>query len=144
MTSQKELLTEVLREHGSSNTQQRQQLFELLVGQEPLSMHDLAVKAAPYMDRASVYRIVTLFESIGVIQRVNIGWKYKLELSDIFEEHHHHATCLKCKRIIPINETELETFIMSVASAHHFTPTQHQVEIQGYCEACSAANTATK
>jgi Fur family ferric uptake transcriptional regulator len=137
MSSRNELFMAMLREHGSSSTKQRRALFELLIDQEPLSMHELAAKAADVMDRASVYRTVGLFEQIGIVQRINIGWKYKLELSDFFAEHHHHVTCLGCKRVIPINEDELEVFITKVATAHGFQPTGHQVEIQGYCKLCS-------
>lgn len=99
-------------------------------------MREMCERAASTMDRASVYRTVALFEQIGVIHRINIGWKYKIELSDAFAEHHHHLTCLKCKRIIPINESALETFVAGLAASHHFKLTVHQIEIQGYCAKC--------
>lgn len=99
-------------------------------------MRELCVRAAGSMDRASVYRTVAMFERIGVVHRINIGWKYKIELSDAFAEHHHHLTCLKCKRVIPINESALETFVADLAASHQFQPTEHQIEIQGYCAQC--------
>lgn len=142
MSSRTELFAAILREHGSSSTQQRHALFELLIDQEPMSMHELVIKAESVMDRASVYRTVELFEKIGIVQRINIGWKYKLELSDKFAEHHHHLTCLQCKQVIPINENELEVFMAKVAAGHNFQPLEHQVEIQGYCQNCQQASRA--
>jgi Fur family ferric uptake transcriptional regulator len=136
MSSRTELFADILREYGSSSTLPRRALFELLIGKEPLSMHELVSQAENIMDRASVYRTVELFEQIGIVHRINIGWKYKLELSDKFAEHHHHLTCLKCKQVIPINEDELEHFITKVAAAYSFQPLEHQVEIQGYCKNC--------
>ena len=98
-------------------------------------MHDLVVRAGQ-VDRASVYRAVDLFERLGIVQRLNTGWKYKLELSDKFAEHHHHLTCLRCGRTIAMNEGELEQLIGRLAEKHGFLPTAHQIEIQGLCAEC--------
>lgn len=133
-------LHSVLKTGGYSLTTQRQTIFELLLSQEPLSMRELCGRAAGSMDRASVYRTISLFERLGIVRRINIGWKYRLELSDTFSEHHHHMTCLKCKRIIPINAQALEKFIDTLASSEQFTPTEHQIEIQGYCAVCATAS----
>lgn len=127
----------VLKDNGQSVTRQRLLVFELLAGQEQLSMHELYERAKDQLDRASLYRIITLFEKLGIVRRVNIGWKYKLELSDMFAEHHHHLTCLECHKVIPIHESELEGVINQLASAHEFTPLEHQIEIQGYCAGCA-------
>jgi Fur family transcriptional regulator, ferric uptake regulator len=137
MTNIRTSFEAILKEHGYSVTKQRRTLFELLAGQEPLSMHELVKKAAGKMDRASVYRAVEVFEQVGIITRIHIGWKYKLELSDAFAEHHHHLSCLSCKRVIPINAAALESFVDGLAISHKFTPTEHQIEVQGYCENCA-------
>lgn len=136
MTTHATDIKKILRENGYSITKQRQLIFELLVGQEPRSLTELYEQVKTKLDRTSVYRTVTLFERIGIVKRVNIGWKYKVELSDQFAEHHHHLTCLKCHRITPISENELEEFMNNLSAKHLFTPVEHQVEIQGYCAAC--------
>lgn len=100
-------------------------------------MHELVEKVSE-VDRASVYRSVELFERLGIVQRVNIGWKYKLELTDRFAKHHHHLTCTNCGRAIEISESELEQTICRLAAAHCFKPTAHQIEIQGQCSRCGA------
>lgn len=138
MTKKDQQLERLLRRSGNSITKQRLLVFELLTDQEPVTMHELYERVAGQLDRASLYRIVTLFERLGIIRRINIGWKYKIELSDAFAEHHHHLTCLRCHSVIPINERELESFITTIASGHSFTPAEHQVEIQGYCQQCSS------
>jgi Fe2+ or Zn2+ uptake regulation protein len=141
MTKPTSDVSQILKENGYSLTQPRLIVFGLLLDQEPLSLVELYDRAAGKLDRASLYRIITLFEQIGIVQRVNIGWKYKVELSDKFAEHHHHLTCIKCHKIIPINEQELEEFVSSLAAHNHFKPIEHQVEIQGHCEACQGAAT---
>jgi Fur family ferric uptake transcriptional regulator len=130
-----QLLHNNLKENGYSVTTVRQLIFDLLWDHEPQTMHDLYASAEGRIDRASIYRTISLFQELGLVQRINIGWKYKVELSDAFIEHH-HLTCIKCHRIIPINEKELELFINNVANANKFKPIEHQVEMQGYCERC--------
>jgi Fur family ferric uptake transcriptional regulator len=71
-----------------------------------------------------------------------MGWKYKIELTDRFAAHHHHLTCLGCGKTIPINERDLEHVVDELAAQHNFVPTAHQIELQGYCAACQAANSS--
>jgi Fur family ferric uptake transcriptional regulator len=127
----------LLKNRGYSITEQRLMIFNLLLGKEPLTMHELISLADNQIDRASIYRIIGLFDQIGITQRLNIGWKYRIELTDKFAQHHHHLTCLSCHRVIPINKDELEDFMSQLATARKFTPVEHQVEIQGYCDKCS-------
>ena len=128
----------ILKSNGLSVTKQRVLVFELLEGREPVSMYELYELAKGHLDRASLYRIINIFEQRGIVRRINIGWKYKIELSDKFAEHHHHLSCLKCGRIIPISEHELEDFIAGISLNHNFTPVDHEIEVQGYCENCTA------
>ena len=126
----------LLKNSGYSTTEQRLLIFNLLLGREPLTMHELIERVNDQIDRASIYRIIGLFDKIGVTQRLNIGWKYRIELTDKFAQHHHHLTCLSCHKVIPINKDELEDFMSQLATAQKFTPIEHQVEIQGYCDKC--------
>lgn len=139
MASPKEVFVELLKQGDSRITKARLIVFEQLYDQEPLSMHEL-VQRSKGVDRASVYRAVELFERLGIAQRLHIGWKYKIELTDRFAAHHHHLTCLGCGKTIPINERDLERVIDELAALHNFTPTAHQIELQGYCTACRVAN----
>lgn len=130
-----ERFKELLKTSGHSVTKARLSVFGALLGNEPVGMAEL-VRRVPEVDRASVYRAINLFEQLGIVQRVNIGWKYKLELTDRFAAHHHHLSCTNCGRTIEMNEEELEQLIRSLARAHDFTPTAHQIEIQGLCADC--------
>lgn len=140
MLPPKEILRHLLKEAGQSATQPRLRVFETLLGQEPLSMHEI-VQRARGVDRASVYRTVTLFERLGIAQRISYGWKYKIELTDKFSDHHHHLTCVQCGKTIDIGEDDLEVLISRLAARYNFVPTTHQIEIQGVCATCDAAAT---
>lgn len=137
MANRYETLGAILRKNGYSLTGPRRTVFDLLSEQEPQSMQVLARRAAGLVDRATVYRAVELFERLGIIHRLNIGWKYKIELSDAFSEHHHHLYCVKCGRTLslPANPM-LETMIESAASKTDFSPRGHSLEIFGLCSGC--------
>ena len=132
-----ELLQKVLRDKRYSVTRARQHVFELLLDHKPQSMHELNVRATGKIDRASLYRTISLFEHLGVVQRIYIGWKYKIELSDAFLHHHHHISCLTCGKIMAIQENiEIEQLINKLGQKYDITTDRHQLEIQGYCKAC--------
>jgi Fur family ferric uptake transcriptional regulator len=134
---EEKLLRKILEENNYKVTKGRLLIFKQLYGQEPQSMASLVTSTATSIDRVSVYRIVTLYEKLGVVKRINIGWKYKLELSDIFLDHHHHASCLGCGRMVAIEENkEVEKMIENLGKASGFTLISHQLELQGYCSEC--------
>lgn len=132
------LLEKVLRNNQYSFTDARKRVFVSLYGQEPQSMHEIELTIGKAINRTSIYRVIELFEKMGLIRKIQIGWKYKIELSDVFVEHHHHISCLGCGKIIVIHEDKrIEKLINKLALEHHIQSPVHQLEIQGYCKACS-------
>jgi Fur family ferric uptake transcriptional regulator len=132
------LLQKLLKDSGYSMTSARKTVCELLWKHEPQSMRDLSAQSKGKIDRASLYRTIALFEQLGLVQRIYIGWKYKVELSDIFTHHHHHISCLTCGKIVAITEeAQIEQLITELAAKHHFTAQNHQLEVRGYCAACT-------
>jgi len=128
---------QILAEHGHHVTKARETIFDLLMHPEPQSISQLLIKANGRVDRVSVYRNIDLFEKLGIVNRIYAGWKYKLELSDQFISHHHHLSCLKCGKVIDIeDEKHIDDFIQEVASSFGFSPRRHQFEIDGYCKDC--------
>ena len=100
-------------------------------------MHEVVAACTGQADRASVYRAIAMFEKIGVVQRLRIGWKYKLELSDTFHHHHHHLTCRRCGKTTPLTEDrQLEKRLGMLARDQNFIMQGHQLEVQGLCQTC--------
>ncbi len=101
-------------------------------------MQVLVQRARSQIDRATIYRTIDLFERAGIVHRLNIGWKYKIELSDVFTGHHHHMYCSNCGRTYNLPDAPmLETMIDTVAAKSGFAPRGHQLEIYGLCQNCS-------
>lgn len=136
-----EKLAETLKNAGYSLTRPRRAVFVALQSGRPHTMRELADGLKNMVDRASVYRTVALFEQLGIVVRLQQGWKYKIELSDQFAPHHHHLTCLGCGRIISFDEPAGFDELMAALSLQHgFTPESHTLEINGYCQQCRLQN----
>jgi Fur family ferric uptake transcriptional regulator len=133
-----ETLKALLKKAGYSLTKPRRQVFDLLLNQEPQSMQVLIKRAESKVDRATVYRTIDLFEQLGIVRRLNIGWKYKIELTDLFTGHHHYFHCTNCGRSysLPPNPM-LETMIDTAVAKEGFSPRGHQLEVSGLCPNCS-------
>jgi Fur family ferric uptake transcriptional regulator len=131
-------LRTTLKLNGQSLAKPRRMVFEALQGEEPLAMHELVTRCSR-IDRASVYRTIELYEKLGIVQRLQSGWKYKLELSDSFHAHHHHASCLLCGQSVVIPEdTVIEHHLRRLARGVSYRLERHQLELQGYCRTCQA------
>ncbi len=134
-----EHLKQILIENSYHVTGARLATFQLLASPEPQSINEILAKAGDRVDRVSVYRNIELFEKLGIVHRIYIGWKYKLELSDQFIAHHHHLVCLGCGKVIDIeDEKHIDEFIQTVAAKVGFQPRSHQFEVDGYCKECLA------
>jgi len=130
-------LEAVLKNNGKSITKARKTVFEVFESHDALSMKQLIGYVSGRMDRASIYRIVDLFIELDVLNRIQIGWKYKLELSEAFSDHHHHISCKKCHKIdILKGEEVLEAHINNIAKNSGYRLTGHTIDLIGVCQDC--------
>ena len=127
---------DLLRKNGSFATRQRTDLFKYLQAHPEVTIKRL-IRDLPSQDQATVYRNIKLFEELGIINRLQLGWNSKLELSSKFHDHHHHMTCTNCGKIIAWEEDPaIELRIQTVALKLGFLPEDHQLEIRGLCQNC--------
>lgn len=85
---------------------------------------------------ATVYKILTFFESVDVVSTVvnypNKIKKYKLKRA----VHHDHLVCLKCGEITRFFHPTIEAIQDEILDAHHFKGTHHTLTLYGVCERC--------
>lgn len=137
MNKSLEALAATLKSHGYSITKSRKAVFMALLDREPQSIGELTKTVGDIIDRATIYRVLALFESLNVVERLPIGWKHKFELSDTFAAHHHHATCIRCSKVVPFEESDtIKHELKKQAAAIGFLETNHQFEIRGVCDSC--------
>ena len=131
-------LQETLRRGGYSMTTVRKKVFLVLLDKEPQTMREI-IAQLPDIDRASIYRCTKLFEKLHIITKLQIGWKYKLELSGEFGQHHHHMTCLKCGDVQVLEASgAIEEEITRLTGESGFKPTSHLLEVRGVCQTCQS------
>jgi Fur family transcriptional regulator, ferric uptake regulator len=136
MSPETQRFNDLLKQHGSFATKQRRALFKYLQAHPEISVSEL-VSALPDQDQATVYRNIKLFEQIGVITRLRLGWNSRLELSSAFHDHHHHMTCTNCGKVIAWEEDpNIELRIQTLAMKLGFLPQDHQLEVRGLCQNC--------
>jgi len=134
---EEKILRKVLEDSHSKITKPRLAVFRALLKSGPLSPAELVKQLDQTVNRVSVYRIIDLFEHLGIVRRVAIGWKHKIELSEIFLDHHHHIVCLGCNKVVAVKENAaIERTINLLAKSAGFVAASHQLELQGYCEKC--------
>jgi len=116
---------------------------------EALARHGCAVTAIeldeelrrrrPAVGRASVYRALEQLERLGLVQRVEVTrGTAGYERVEPGGEHHHHAICRECGRMVPFEDPKLERALERVSEEMSFEVTDHDVVLRGRCERCAA------
>lgn len=84
---------------------------------------------------ATVYRVLTQFETAGLVSRHNFeGGHSVFELSQ--GEHHDHLVCVKCGRVEEFIDEIIEQRQEAIAERAHFKMTDHALNIYGLCPDC--------
>jgi Fur family transcriptional regulator, ferric uptake regulator len=83
---------------------------------------------------ATVYRVLTQFESAGLVSRHNFGGHSVFELSQ--GEHHDHLVCVKCGCVEEFVDEIIEQRQKTIAERANFKMTDHALNIYGICPRC--------
>ncbi len=83
---------------------------------------------------ATVYRVLTQFETAGLISRHNFeGGHSVYEMNQ--EAHHDHLVCVKCGRVDEYDDV-IEERQQQIADKAGFKMTDHALNIYGLCANC--------
>lgn len=84
---------------------------------------------------ATVYRVLTQFETAGIVERHNFeGGHSVFELNN--GQHHDHLVCVKCGLVEEFVDTVIEQRQKDIAENARFKITDHSLNIYGLCDAC--------
>ena len=87
---------------------------------------------------ATVYRVLTQFESAGLVTRHHFeGGHSVFELNQ--GHHHDHIVCVKCGRIEEFVDDTIEQRQKDIAKKAGFEITDHCLYIYGICAGCQLA-----
>lgn len=130
------LFLEDLAASGHSRSAGRVAVFEYLLGTGGVAPRKLADDMVGKLDRASLYRTLGLFRSLGIIDELGYGSHRTIELSDRYAPHHHHLRCRLCGSVLNIDDLTLEKTLESIANSNKFVLENHVLELTGRCESC--------
>ena len=87
--------------------------------------------------RATVFRCLELFTSLGLVERVDLpdGTHAWVACEDV---HHHHAICTACGRSVDVDDHGLAETLATIGRRTGFRVTSHRLEVFGTCAACAA------
>ena len=126
-----------LSEAGFRSGGGRRQVVDLL-GAQGCALTALQIdKELPGVGRATVYRALEQLETLGLIQRVDLGGDAAgYERVDPSGHHHHHIVCQQCGRVVAFEDEGLERAIVALAKRPDFNISSHDVTLRGECANC--------
>lgn len=132
-----------LRKAGLKVTLPRVKILQLLESSETrhLSAEDVykaLIEADEDVGLATVYRVLTQFESAGLVQRHRFeGGHSVFELMSV--DHHDHLVCNKCGLVEEFYDELIEKQQDRIAEKFGFEITDHSLYLYGICKQCQKA-----
>ena len=135
-----------LKKAGLKVTAPRVKILHILetslhtTGMRHLSAEDVYKKLLEMSDDvglATVYRVLTQFESAGLVIRHHFeGGHSVFELDD--GKHHDHLVCIKCGQVVEFIDPVIEERQEAIAKEKQFRMTDHALYIYGVCIRCES------
>ncbi len=126
-----------LRKAGLKVTVPRVRIMEILAthSEQHLSAEDVyraLLDAGDEVGIATVYRVLTQFESAGLVVRHNFeGGHAVYELDS--GEHHDHIVCLDCGNVTEFIDETIERKQHAIAADQGFDLADHSLVLYGHC-----------
>jgi len=131
-----------LRAAGLKVTVPRLKILQLLETSEirhlaAEEVYKMLLETGDDVGLATVYRVLTQFESAGLVKRHHFeGGRSVFELTRNEFEHHDHIVCVKCGLVEEFFDELIEKRQHEIAEAKGFEVTDHSHYIYGLCPAC--------
>jgi Fur family ferric uptake transcriptional regulator len=129
-----------LREAGLKATLPRVKILEIMEADENRHLsaeeiYKILSDAGNDVGLATVYRVLTQFESAGLVTRHHFeGGTSVFELNQ--GEHHDHILCVNCGRVEEFVDEVIEQRQKAIAEKAGFSMTDHCLYIYGICADC--------
>jgi Fe2+ or Zn2+ uptake regulation protein len=126
------------RESGLPVTTQRRAVFEAILGRpdHPTAeqLYGTVRGQLPQISRMTVHRILGAFVSLGLVAKTchpGSAARFDPKL-----HQHHHLVCLKCGRIIDVEDPRLNAIPWPKVSSREFQIEDYNVHFRGRCARC--------
>ena len=146
MSREHDLFTRILREKGVKVTMQRILVLEALSScpdghLTAEEIYNLVKAAYPEIGLATIYRTIQLLWELRLIDRISLDDGFvRYEIREVMENkskhHHHHLICKQCGKVASFQDDLLEELEEKIQKTMHFTVSDHEVKLYGFCEEC--------
>jgi Fur family transcriptional regulator, ferric uptake regulator len=136
-----------LKKVGLKVTLPRLKILEILEKADPRHMsaedvYKALLESGDDVGLATIYRVLTQFETAGLIKRLKFEGDHA-----VFEiekgEHHDHLVCVKCGRVDEFIDEVIEQRQQDIAKGSEFKMTDHSLTIYGICKNCDVVQVTT-
>lgn len=132
----------LLERENLKKTKARKMILTFLKDNTPQTAADI-YEAVRKDDRrlslSTVYRNCETLASRGVLLKTNFLEDGLSRYEYPKDGHIHHAICVRCHKIFPIDECPFGAFEKTMEDKYDFDVTRHRLEIYGYCHDCKEA-----
>ena len=129
-----------LRKAGLKVTLPRMKILDILEGssarhQSAEDVYKILLGMGEDIGLATVYRVLTQFESAGLVKRHHFeGGHSVFELNQ--GDHHDHILCVKCGRVDEFVDEIIEQHQKDIATRLGYELTDHCLYMYGICSQC--------
>lgn len=140
------MTTKELKQAGLKATLPRLRVLQIMEnsGERHFSAEDIyraLIEQGEDVGLATVYRVLTQFESAGLVCRHHFeGGISVFELNQ--GTHHDHMLCVKCGRVEEFIDEVIEQRQLAIAEKFGFSMTDHSLYIYGVCPECQKKSEA--
>lgn len=131
------------KERGLRMTVALEDVLRLLIeAPKPLTLADIASspKLASKADRATVYRLLTKLEKLGIIRRLGLHDRAAYYTMIFPGEHNDYLICTECGSIERLDiDCPVEALECQIARQSKFTQLYHELIFFGRCPQCGSA-----
>ena len=135
---------ELLRRQGHRLTPQRLQVLQVIKSQgqhiTAEAIHAAIVPVQPYIDIATVYRVLQWLQRVGLVAPISTGegklqYEYRRP-----GEYHHHLVCQGCGQHIQIPDSHLMSLKADLQQQYGFTLDADHLALEGRCATCATVH----
>jgi Fur family peroxide stress response transcriptional regulator len=132
---------QLCRRHGLPLTVQRRAVLQALAQRHDHPTADQVLDDVlarlPGVSRTTVYRVLDTLVEFGVARKVcHPGAAVRFEVET---RRHHHLVCLKCDKMIDIEDSRFDSLPFPDPAKHGFQLSDYTIQFRGICPKCSAA-----
>ena len=131
---------DTLREAGYRLTPQRVMVLQAIAESDrhltAEAIHQRVIQLYPYLDIATVYRILQLLKRLHLVTEIDLGdGSAQYEVAE--PNKHHHMVCRECAGAYDLSPSYLEEFRTRLVNEFGFEPDLEHFAIGGVCASCA-------